>query len=609
MNIQIQDIAAAWLAVFEPPPRMTVSEWANEYRFLSPESSGQHGKYSSDLTPYAEAWMDSINDPGATGTVLMVGAQLGKTEVLNNVIGYFIDVEPAAMLMVQPTADLGESWSKERLAPMVRDTPRLNGKVADVRSRDSSNTMLFKSFPGGNLAIAGANAPSGLASRPRRVVLLDEVDRYPVSAGSEGDPCALAIRRTETFWNAVIVMTSTPTVKGRSRVETEFEGSDQQRYFCPCPRCGHKQTLKWINVRWDRDDGSDAYLFCEGCEAHLSDDERREMVRAGEWVAQYPERTLRGFHLPGIASMFRHKRGFKSRLHQMAAENIKAKRRPETLRTWINTFLAETWEEEGESVQWEPLLARREDWGDFPKGGLILTAGVDIQGDRFEIEVVAWGEGEESWSIYHVSMMGDFNNVETQNSLDEILAMTWIHPSGAELGISCTFIDSGHKTKAVYAYTKSREVRRVYAIKGQGGPGIPIVGRPTRRGNERAALFSIGTDTAKELIYSRLSLGKKGAGFMHFPHDRPEDWFRQLTVEVKVIRYRNGIPYARFENPSKARNEALDLRVYASAALALLRVNWKKLKRSIAPDDEAEPEVKKKKRERRGGGAGWVNSW
>jgi phage terminase large subunit GpA-like protein len=606
MSDQLQEIAEAWLNIFEPPPRMTVSEWADEFRFLSPESSGQHGKYSSSITPYAREWMNSVNDPDATGTVLMVGAQLGKTEVLNNVVGYFVDIEPSPMLMVQPTIELGEAWSKERLAPMCRDTPRIKDKISDVKSRTSGNTILHKSFPGGNLAIAGANAPSGLASRPRRVVLLDEVDRYPVTAGSEGDPSSLAIRRTETFWNAVIVMTSTPTVKGRSRIETEFEGSDQRRFHCPCPRCGHKQTLKWVNVRWDEEDGSDAYLNCEGCEARLTDQDRVEMVRNGEWIPTYPERSLRGYHLPGIASLFRHKKGFKSRLHQMAAENIKAKKAgKETLRTWINTFLAETWEDEGEGVAWEPLIQRREDWGEFPKEAYLLTAGVDIQGDRIEVEIVAWGEGEESWSIdYHV-IMGDFNQPETQESLDEVLKETYLHPSGNEVKVSCTFIDSGHKTKAVYQYTKPRQIRHVYACKGVGGPGVPLINRPTKKGVEKAFLFSVGTDTAKELIYSRLSLGEKGSGFMHFPNDRQEDWFRQLTSETKVIRYRNGVPFARFENPSKARNEALDLRVYATAALQLLRVDWGKLKKSFEEDKKSKVAKKKPKRAR----GGWVSNW
>ncbi len=594
---------------------MTVSEWANERRYLSPESSSNPGKYSTDMTPYAVEWMDSVNDPTSTGAVLMVASQLGKTEVLNNIIGYFMDVEPTSVLMVQPTIDLAESWSKERLAPMIRDTPALRDKVADPRSRDSGNTLLHKIFPGGNIAMAGANAPSGLASRPRRVVALDEVDRFPVSAGSEGDPSSLAIRRTETFWNPVVFETSTPTVKGISRIEARYEESDKRRLWCPCPHCEKLQTLKWAQVRYDPDgDGRDAHMVCEHCDGEIDDNARRVMVRNGAWIAEHPERTLRGYHLNGMASLFRHKRGFVSRLHQMVAEHLSAKRKgKEVLRTWVNTFLAETWEEAGEKVPWESLMAagRLEDWGHFPAGGLILTCGVDIQGDRFEYEVVAWGEGEESWSIEHGNVMGDFHRPETQAALDDLLGKKWTHPSGVEIGISCTMIDSGHKTKSVYSYTKRRETKRVYACKGMGGPGIPIIGRPSRRGIERAALFPVGTDTAKELIYSRLATGEKGAGYMHFPNNRPEDWFRQLTSETKVTRYKNGVPYSKFENPSKARNEALDLRVYASGALALLRVDWKKLRAAIAPDKEARPKTppgERPRRQRRTGG-GWVNNW
>jgi phage terminase large subunit GpA-like protein len=543
----------------------------------------------------------------------MVASQLGKTEVLNNVVGYFMDVEPASILMVQPTIDLGESYSKERLAPMIRDTPALRDKVADARSRDSGNTLLHKTFPGGNIAMAGANAPSGLASRPRRVVLLDEVDRFPVSAGTEGDPSSLAIRRTETFWNPVVYETSTPTVKGVSRIEARYNESDQRRLWCPCPECGHEQTLKWSQVRYDPDgDGSDAIYQCESCDAELDDDDRRVMVRKGRWRAEFPERTLRGYHLNGIASLFRHKRGFRSRLHQMVADHMSAKRKgKEVLRTWVNTFLAETWEDEGESVAWEPLMQRRENWGEFPAGGMIITAGADVQGDRVEIEFVAWGEDEESWSIDYVVVMGDFNRPEIQEEVAAQLSRTWTHPTGVQMRVTAAFLDSGHKAKSVYQFTRKRERLKVFACKGRGGPGVPIISRPTRQGTVRAALFTVGTDTAKDSVYSRLQTADLGPGYMHFPSDRDETWFRQLTAETKVTRYKNGVPYSRFENPSKSRNEALDCRVYAMGALATLNVNWKRLAQSFAPVEEATEEkqqaAQKPKRERRRGG--WVNDW
>lgn len=612
MNVALADIAAHWFGIFHPPPRMTVSEWANEFRYLSPESCSNPGKYSTDMTPYAVEWMDSISDTESTGTVLMVASQLGKTEALNNIVGYFIHIEPTAQLMVQPTVDLGESWSKERLAPMVRDTPVLQGLVADSKSRDSGNTMLHKTYPGGNIAMAGANAPSGLAGRPRRVVHMDEVDRFPPSAGNEGDPCSLAIRRTETYWNAVVIMTSTPTVKGKSRIEAEFDQSDQRRLWCACPRCGGYQILKWSQVRCEEEDGSDAWYECDRCEAHLSDDERRVMVRRGEWRAEFPERTLRGYHLNGIASLFRHKRGFKNRLHQMMAGHLDAKRKgKEVLRTWVNTFLAETWEDEGESVAWEPLMQRRENWGDFPAGGYVVTVGGDIQGDRVELEFVLWGPGEESWSIDYVVIMGDFNRPEIQAAVDEQLDRKWTHPNGPEIRVTAALLDSGHKAKSVYQFTKKRERRKVFACKGRGGPAVPLLSRPTRQGKVRAALFAVGTDTAKDLIYSRLQSADLGPGYMHFPSDRDETWFRQLTAETKVTRYKDGVPFSKFENASKARNEALDCRVYALAALQLLNVNWEKLAESFQPTDkkgEVPAKAEKKKRAPRKSG-GWVNSW
>jgi phage terminase large subunit GpA-like protein len=614
MNDALQTIAGHWFEIFRPPPRMTVSEWANERRYLSAEASSNPGKYSSDMTPYAVEWMDSVNDPTASGTILMVASQLGKTEVLNNVVGYFMDIEPAPILMVQPTIDLAESWSKERLAPMIRDTPALRDKVSDPRSRDSGNTLLHKIFPGGNIAMAGANAPSGLASRPRRVVLLDEEDRFPTSAGSEGDPASLAIRRTETFWNPVIFETSTPTVKGISRIEARFEESDQRRLWCPCPKCGGYQTLKWAQIRYDPEgDGSDAVYVCDRCEAPISDDDRRMMVRRGEWRPEFPERTLRGYHLNGLASLFRHKRGYKNRLHQMVADHISAKRKgKEVLRTWVNTFLAETWEDEGESVAWEPLMQRRENWGDFPPGALLVTAGIDIQGDRIEMEFVGWGPGEESWSIDYVVIMGDFNRPEVQAELDQQLDRTWEHPNGTIMRVTAALVDSGHKSRSVYDYTKKRERRKIYACKGRGGPSVPLLSRPTRQGKARAALFSVGTDTAKEIIYSRLQSADLGPGYMHFPSNRDETWFRQLTAETKVTRYKNGVPYSRFENPSKARNEALDIRVYALAALQLLNVNWERLAASFVPEKKSDPQPGKsgeKSAKPPRSRSGWVNNW
>jgi len=457
--------------------------------------------------------------------------------------------------------------------------------VSDPRSRDSGNTILLKTFPGGNIAVAGANAPTGLSGRPRRVVLLDEIDRFPPSAGTEGDPCLLAIRRTESFWNAVILMVSTPTTKGHSRIESEFMQTDQRRWFCPCQSCGEIQTLEWGQVRWDEGQPETARYECRSCGHRHDDAGRVAMVRSGEWRATAPFKGKRGYHLNGIASPFPPKKGFVSRLHQMAAGFIEAKAGgKETMKTWVNTFLAETWEEIGSSVEADPLYRRREDYEAAPNKVLCVTAGVDVQKDRLECELVGWGEGEESWGLgYHV-LMGSPASPDTWAALDLLLQTSVMREDGAHLRVNAACIDSaGGFSETVYRFTGARLARRIFAIKGDGGPGKPLVSRPRRSGVKSTTLLWVGTDTAKELIYTRLQSGAGEHGYCHFPMSYDEDWFRQLTAEKIVTRYSKGVPYRAFDNPGKVRNEALDCRVYALAALAVLNPNFAALRRNVVP--------------------------
>jgi len=554
-----------------PPPRLTVSQWADKYRYLSPESSAKPGKYRTEFAPYQTEPMDSIHDRDSSVTVLQWGAQVGKSEILNNMIGYFIHSDPAPILMVQPTTDRVEEYSKERIAPMIRDTPVLAELVRDPRSRDSGNTVDMKRFPGGSLALVGANAPSGLASRPRRVVLLDEVDRYPASAGTEGDPCSLAIKRTESFWNAVVVLTSTPTVKRASRIEKEFEESDKRYWFVPCPRCGEKQTLKWAQVQWPKDKPEEAYYECEKCREHLTDAERRVMIKSGEWRATAPFIGKRGYHLSGLYTPFPAKKGFKNRLHQFAADFIAAKKKgPHALKMWVNTFLAETWEEEGETVEALPLYKRREDYGgaEVPKQVIMLTAGVDVQETWMEAECVGWGKGEESWGINRIRIPGMSADPATWAELDKWLTKEWARADGVKLRITVAFIDSGYDTDTVYKFCKPRQVRNVFACKGVSGFGRPIVGRFWKHKVTGNLIQPVGVDSAKELIYSRLKLEEVGTGFMHFPMAYDEEYFQQLTSERKVAKNNKGKTVYVWEK-SRPRNEALDCRVYATAAFGL----------------------------------------
>jgi phage terminase large subunit GpA-like protein len=522
--------------------------------------------------------MDAVSDPCVETVVVISSAQVGKTEVLNNVVGYFVDQDPCPILVVQPTIEMGETWSKDRLAPMLRDTPALAGKVKDPRSRDSGNTLRMKEFPGGRVAIAGANSSASLSSRPVRIVLLDEVDRFPPSAGSEGDPVNLAIKRTATYWNRKIVIASTPTVKGVSRVEHAWEESDQRRYEVPCPYCGVCQTLKWGQIKWEKDENGNpewVHYECEHCRAKLTEPDKLRMVRNGMWVAGRPEvKGKAGFHLNELYSPW-------STWRKVVLDFLEAKSRPETLKVWINTSLGETWEEEGVQVDDGSLLSRCEEYGpQLPEGVVLLTAGVDVQNDRLLVKVKGWGRGEESWLIDWITIPGrPETDLKIWADLDLVLSRTYPHEQGVTLRISAAGIDSGgHATKQVYEFCRIRESRRIFAFKGQGGAGTPVIKLSTRRNRAKVNLGLVGVDTCKGLIYSRLQVEEFGPGYMHFPHLASVDaeYFKQLTAEKMVTKFVRGFPSKQWVK-TRARNEALDCEVYALAALTALSANLDQL--------------------------------
>ena len=610
---------------FRPPERLTVSEWAVRHRRLSPEGSAFTGRFRLESAPYQQEPMEAVNDPDVQSVCLQWASQTGKTEILNNIVGFFISEEPSPMLILQPTLDMAETWSKDRLAPMVRDTPILTELVADSRARDSGNTVLHKRFNGGHISVAGANSPSSLASRPIRVVLCDEVDRYPNSAGAEGDPVSLAQKRSDTFFNSVHVITSTPTIKGVSRVEAEFGMTDQRRWFCPCPHCGKHQTLEWAQVTWDKDeDGKHlpetAHLVCSECNKKITDKQREEMVCKGEWRATAPFSGKRGYHLNGLCSLFPPRKGFKTRLHQAVTQFLDAKHRgTESIKAWTNTFLADTWEEQGETVHSSPLLARAEPYaGTVPQDAVVLTAGIDCQQDRLECEVVAWGLGEECWGIEYKVIIGAITNPATWTQLEEFLGRSWQHESGVQLRIASAMIDTGYQSKIVYDFCKPREVNRVFAIKGVAGANRPIVSRPSRSNSSKVALFSIGVDSAKELIYSRLKIEESGAGYCHFPigNGYDDEYFDQLTAEKAVVRVKNGMKTRTWQK-TRARNEALDIRVYALSAFINLNASLDQLAKSLKARsiDETKPKEQPKKdpfqavQRRTPRNSSFVNSW
>lgn len=578
-----------------PPPKLTVSEWADTYRQLSRESSAVSGQWSTSKAEYQRGMMDAVSDSRYETVVLMTCAQIGKTELVNNVIGYHIHQDPAPILVVHPTVEMANAWSKDRLSPAIRDTPVLTRLIADPKSRDSGNTVLHKSFPGGRVTASGANSPASLASRPCRLILMDEVDRFPLSAGSEGDPVGLAKRRSATYYNRKIVLVSTPTETGSSRIAAAYEESDQRKYFVPCPHCGEHQVLKWSNVKWNDGDPSSAHYVCDECGSVWTELDRSRAIRRGEWRATAEAKgKVAGFHLNGIYSPW-------TRLEDAVQDFLTSKSDPMRLRTFVNTFLGETFDSErGEQLDEMDLMNRAEDWGDeIPEEVLLITAGVDTQDDRLEVELIGWARGEESYSLAYHTLYGDPSTAELWLRLDDVLKTPFIHPITGEMICRSACVDSGgHYTQQVYNYCRTRVGRRIFAIKGIGGEGRPIVGRPSKSNIGKVNLFPVGVDTAKEVVMARLRIKEPGEGYCHFPTGRSEEYYRMLTSEKRVVKYYKGRPRNEWVK-TRTRNEALDCRVYGTAALSILNLNLESLYRKGLRTEVRESDKPKRRPVRR----------
>lgn len=510
--------------------------------------------------------MEAFTDPAVRELWVMKSAQIAWTTMIENMIGFHVHQDPAPILLVQPTLDLAEAFSKDRLAPMIRDTPALHGRIADVRSRDSGNTLLHKKFPGGHLTLAGANAASGLRARPIRIALFDEIDAYPASAGTEGNPISLGKKRQTAFWNRRTAGGSTPTIKGASEIERRFDGSDQRYFFVPCVHCGHKQRLVWAQVKWVPDQPETARYQCERCAVLWSDGERMESVRRGEWQATKPFNGVAGFHINEIYSPF-------VRLEEMVRNFLEAKKLPETLQTFINTSLAQTWEQSGSTIEPGSLLERRETYGpeSIPDEALLLTAGVDVQDDRVEVLPVAWGADEQSWPIEQKVFRGDPGKAELWKEVDEYLRQTFTTEVGRTLRIDAACVDSGgHHTQDVYHFVVSRKQRRVWAVKGLGGAGkLAWPKKASRTPKSRAKVYLIGVDAIKSVLYGRLAnVLESGPGYVHLPASADEEFCKQLTSEKAITKYVGGRPRIVWEPRAKnIAQEVQDCWLYAYAAM------------------------------------------
>ena len=593
-------------ANYTPPADLTVSEWAAEHRVLSRESSAEAGPWRNERTPYMVEPMNAFSDPRVREISVVAMSQVGKSEMELNIIGYIIDQDPGSVLYIQPNLDDAKKFSRLRIAPMIRDCDTLRAKVSEVRSRDAGNTVLQKTFPGGMLTMVGSQSPSALASTPARYVLGDEVDRWALSAGSEGDPWALAAARTTTFYNAKMVAVSTPTIKGYSRIEKLFLDGTQERWCSQCPSCGEWHNITFDDIKFDFDTTGNGrrksytlhsvHWCCPSCGCLHTEAEMR--AQPARWIAENPgaiERGRRSFWVNAFSSPWRS-------WDKIVLKFLEVRNDPEELKVFYNTVLGELWEDRGDLEDEDTMLARREDYGtaedgtpvELPDGVLVLTCGVDTQDDRLEYEVVGHGHYGETWGIKKGIIMGDPNYDEPWERLDEVVSHVYKFRNGRGLTVSMTCVDSGgHKTQSVYMQTRARLQRRIFAIKGQGGDGIPYTKPPSKvkivvggKTVGQTWLYSIGVDAGKAAIMAALKVQEAGPKYCHFPRDNDRgydlNFFNGLLSEKLVMKTERGRTRWAWEKlKGHERNEALDCRNYALAAFRILNPDLDAVERRL----------------------------
>lgn len=558
-----------------------------------------------------------MSDPDVFRITLMWGAQLGKTETINNGIGYHIHQNPSSQMMMHPTKGDLSTWLETKLTPLINDTPEIKDRVAKARGREGVNNQQMKSYAGGFLMFAWSGSTNTMRGRSAPRIWCDEVDGYEQT--NEGDPINLLWQRAATFGDArQLVVTSTPTIKGFSRVEKSFDQGDQRRFYVPCPHCDEYETLKWSQVSWDKEGDTHlphtAIYSCEHCGGVIGDGQKQAMLKRGEWRGKKPFTGHASFHLNELYSPFRKWRDI--------VDSFLEKKASGDLQSFINVSLAETWEEEGSNLEWETLHNRREHYAaEVPEKAVLLTAACDLQDDRIEVQVEGWGVGEENFKIDFDILQGNPAQPELWQRLDDLLAKTYIHESGVVMRIAATGIDTGgHFTQQAYKFVRKTKAPNVYALKGKSTTGDPVAGRGTKLKEHKIKLYGVGTDTAKELIYKRLAIQDVGSGYVHFPVSPKfdEEWFKQLVAERCVTRYKEGRAQRKWIK-TRSRNEALDLSVYNQATLYILNPVLEIIAQRLVPDKEEEPEqithaqevqqTRKKVIRTRKRNKGFVNSW
>lgn len=588
----------------KPLLKTSVSEWADNYRILS-TGSAEPGRWKTSRAPYQKDIMDAFTQPGIHRVVAKLASQSGKSDCMNNVIGRFAHLDPCPILLIQPTVEMATDFSKTRVAPMIRDTKVLNQIFLNAKdtaqgtakTRDGNNTILSKLFPGGRLILCGANSPAGLASRPVRVLLSDEVDRFPDSAGTEGDPVDLASKRMSTYWNYVMGLFSTPTNEGASRIDIEYLAGTQEEWQYKCPNCGEYHVLSYIDMYVPENDlteikdraGHKTILVknvlwrCPDC-GH-SFNERAMRNTAQKYIAKNPvaiENGIRSFYVNAFTSPW-------LKWTAIMKEWLEAKGDPEREKVVMNTRFGLSYRQIGAFEDEAIFVRRREQYGaELPDGVLMLTAAVDTQDNRFEYEVCGWGTDEECWGIIKGIVLGEPDKTSTQQELNEVLDRVYHFADGRGLKIWRTFIDSGgHYSSAIYKYCNRYMRKQRFPIKGMGGPGIPLNYKIGRAHGTSVPLVVLGVDDGKQMIMSRLSINEKGPRYFHFPLDGDKNiehrgydqlYFKGIISEQKKIIKKGGQIREVWDQIDKTvRNEPLDLRVYNLAAMQSCNPNWERL--------------------------------
>ncbi len=604
---RINKLISGVLAGLVPPEDLTVTEWAEKNRRLSSESSAEPGPWRTERTPYLREVMDCFTDPKVRHIVMVAASQVGKTEAELNMIGYIIAQDPGSILFVHPVNGDAKEFSKLRIAPMIRDCPVLRQRVADPKSRDSSNTILQKSYPGGILTMCGSTEAHALASKPIRYVFGDERDRWALSAGTEGDPWKLAMARQKTFYNAKAVEVSTPTIKNASAIEDAYSSGTMERWKSRCPHCGEYHEIQWADIRFCHEETvvggkktckvTEIYYVCPDC-GGVSDE--LSMKRApARWEAANPaayEQGTRSFWLNAFVSQW-------ASWESIILDYLDAIGSTRKMQVVYNTEFGELWEDRGDLEDEDSLLARREDYGrredgsdiELPEGVLVLTCGIDTQDDRLEFEVIGHGHFGETWGIRKGILMGRPDDDETWAQLDDILDHVYRFGSGVGLRISMSFMDEGgHFTMEVRQRCRARLSKKLFCIKGMPGQDKPYTAPPKKQKIMIRNImvgtcwqYQLGVDSGKELIMDNLKVQTPGPNYCHFPRrdDYGSGYFQGLLSEVKVYDPNKRQPWRWQKIPGHERNEALDCRNYALAAMKALPVNL----------DEAERRLRKAK--------------